>query len=370
MEPKRLSLRPYAKDPNLDLHTMTEEYRTFGHRLEPYIADSTRIVWDALDREALVLFEGAQGALLDIDHGTYPFVTSSNTLAGAACAGAGVGPKDINEVWGVAKAYSTRVGAGPFPTELFDETGDAAARGRRRVRHHHRPAAPLRLARPRRAQVRRADERPDRARADQARRADRLRPAQGRGPLPRARRAPRSTSSPTTSRSCTRPSPSTASSPAGARTSPASAPTTTCRRTRATTSTSSADYLNLPIALIGVGPGPRPDHLDRRLPGDRAARGRGGGLGTASPAPGLERLGLVRCALRLGLLGQDSTAHCVVMALPRCVSAATPARGTRSSPAAPTFPSRFSKAWRSPTIAESIHSSMYLRIAALDCGCS
>jgi adenylosuccinate synthase len=123
LEPKRLSLRPYAKDPILDLHTMTEEYRTFGHRLEPYIADSTRIVWDALDRESLVLFEGAQGALLDIDHGTYPFVTSSNTLAGAACAGAGVGPKDINEVWGVAKAYSTRVGAGPFPTELHDETG-------------------------------------------------------------------------------------------------------------------------------------------------------------------------------------------------------------------------------------------------------
>jgi adenylosuccinate synthase len=123
LEPKRLSLRPYAKDPILDLHTMTEEYRTFGHRLEPYIADSTRIVWDALDRESLVLFEGAQGALLDIDHGTYPFVTSSNTLSGAACAGAGVGPKDINEVWGVAKAYSTRVGAGPFPTELHDETG-------------------------------------------------------------------------------------------------------------------------------------------------------------------------------------------------------------------------------------------------------
>jgi len=71
-----------------------------------------------------VLFQGAQGALLDIDHGTYPFVTSSNTLSGAACAGAGVGPKDINDVWGVAKAYSTRVGSGPFPTELHDDTGD------------------------------------------------------------------------------------------------------------------------------------------------------------------------------------------------------------------------------------------------------
>jgi adenylosuccinate synthase len=123
MEPKRQLLRPFAKDPSLDLHAITEEYRTFGHRLEPYIADTTRIVWDSLDRERLVLFEGAQGALLDIDHGTYPFVTSSNTLAGAACAGTGVGPRDINEVWGVAKAYSTRVGAGPFPTELDDEIG-------------------------------------------------------------------------------------------------------------------------------------------------------------------------------------------------------------------------------------------------------
>ena len=124
MEPKRQSLRPYAKDPMLDLHSIVEEYRTYGHRLEPYIADTQKIVWDSLDADRLVLFEGAQGALLDIDHGTYPFVTSSNTVAGAACAGAGVGPRDLNEVWGLAKAYSTRVGAGPFPTELEDELGD------------------------------------------------------------------------------------------------------------------------------------------------------------------------------------------------------------------------------------------------------
>jgi adenylosuccinate synthase len=70
-----------------------------------------------------VLFEGAQGTMLDVDHGTYPFVTSSNPIAGAACVGAGVGPADIDEVWGVAKAYSTRVGAGPFPSELEDEIG-------------------------------------------------------------------------------------------------------------------------------------------------------------------------------------------------------------------------------------------------------
>ena len=102
---------------------MTEEYLRYGHRLEPFIADTARILWDALDAGRTVIFEGAQGTLLDLDHGTYPFVTSSNPVAGAACVGAGVGPADIDEVWGVAKAYSTRVGAGPFPTELDDELG-------------------------------------------------------------------------------------------------------------------------------------------------------------------------------------------------------------------------------------------------------
>ncbi|HEY6781308.1 MAG TPA: adenylosuccinate synthase [Thermoleophilaceae bacterium] len=124
MEPKRLQLRPFAKDPELDLHTMTEEYLSFGHRLEPYIADTPPLAWRALDSDKLVVFEGAQGTLLDIDHGTYPFVTSSNPVAGSACVGAGVGPKAIDEVWGIAKAYATRVGAGPFPTELEDDLGE------------------------------------------------------------------------------------------------------------------------------------------------------------------------------------------------------------------------------------------------------
>jgi len=124
MEPKRLMLRPFAKDPQLDLHTMTEEYRILGHRLEPYIADTAPIAWRALDDGGLVVFEGAQGTMLDIDHGTYPFVTSSNPVAGAACVGAGVGPRSIDEVWGIAKAYATRVGAGPFPTELDDSVGE------------------------------------------------------------------------------------------------------------------------------------------------------------------------------------------------------------------------------------------------------
>jgi adenylosuccinate synthase len=125
LEPKRLSLRPYAKAPELDLQTMTEQYLTYGHVLEQYIADTPKLVWECLDSGANVLFEGAQGTLLDIDHGTYPFVTSSNPVAGAACTGTGVGPRDIDEIWGVTKAYATRVGAGPLPTELHDELGDS-----------------------------------------------------------------------------------------------------------------------------------------------------------------------------------------------------------------------------------------------------
>jgi len=111
-------------DPRLDLHAMVEEHVNFGHRLEPHIADTARLCWEALESDETVIFEGAQATLLDLDHGTYPFVTSSNPIAGAACVGAGVGPKDIDEVWGIAKAYATRVGAGPFPTELFDDIGE------------------------------------------------------------------------------------------------------------------------------------------------------------------------------------------------------------------------------------------------------
>jgi adenylosuccinate synthase len=130
LEPKKLTLRPYDRDPRLDLQSMTEEYLTYGHRLEQHIGDTTTMAHKLLDANRIVLFEGAQGTLLDIDHGTYPFVTSSNPVAGAACIGAGVGPKDIDEVWGITKAYATRVGAGPFPTELDDEQGEALrARG-------------------------------------------------------------------------------------------------------------------------------------------------------------------------------------------------------------------------------------------------
>jgi adenylosuccinate synthase len=93
-------------------------------RLEPYIADSIGVVHEALEAGQQVLFEGAQATFLDLDHGTYPFVTSSNPVAGGACTGAGVGPRHIDRVIGIAKAYITRVGAGPFPTELFDDVGN------------------------------------------------------------------------------------------------------------------------------------------------------------------------------------------------------------------------------------------------------
>lgn len=94
-------------------------------RLAPHVADTVGLVHEALDAHRNVLFEGAQATFLDLDHGTYPFVTSSNPVAGGACTGAGIGPRDIQRVVGIAKAYITRVGAGPFPTELFDEHGDA-----------------------------------------------------------------------------------------------------------------------------------------------------------------------------------------------------------------------------------------------------
>jgi adenylosuccinate synthase len=114
----------YNKLP-VDIDALCAEYLDVcGPRMAPYIADAVTLVHDALDAGQHVLLEGAQATFLDLDHGTYPFVTSSNPTAGGACTGAGIGPRDITRVIGIAKAYVTRVGAGPFPTELFDEVGD------------------------------------------------------------------------------------------------------------------------------------------------------------------------------------------------------------------------------------------------------
>jgi adenylosuccinate synthase len=108
----------------LDAERIVEEYMALAARLQPHVTDTASLLYSALRRGEHVMFEGAQGVLLDLDHGTYPFVTSSNPVAGAALASGGVGPHWVDRVIGVMKAYTTRVGAGPFPTELFDETGE------------------------------------------------------------------------------------------------------------------------------------------------------------------------------------------------------------------------------------------------------
>ncbi|MFV2062775.1 MAG: adenylosuccinate synthase, partial [Chloroflexota bacterium] len=109
--------------PGFDLDELTAEALAWGERLRAHIVDTTTLVQAALAADKLVILEGAQGTLLDLDHGTYPYVTSSNPIAGGACTGGGVGPLQIGQVIGVLKAYSTRVGSGPFPTELDDEAG-------------------------------------------------------------------------------------------------------------------------------------------------------------------------------------------------------------------------------------------------------
>lgn len=114
--------RVYGQE-EIKFEEVYEEYLAYAERIRPYVTDSSLIINEYLNKEKKVLFEGAQGTLLDIDHGTYPYVTSSNPVAGAACVGAGVGPTRISRVLGVVKSYTTRVGEGPFPTELNCEAG-------------------------------------------------------------------------------------------------------------------------------------------------------------------------------------------------------------------------------------------------------
>jgi adenylosuccinate synthase len=109
--------------PRVDLDALCEEYLAYGERLRPHIADTTIFLAEQLDHGRRVLFEGAHGTLLDIDHGTYPYVTSSNVVSGAVGTGGGVAPRHVSRVLGISKAYTTRVGGGPFPTELDDAVG-------------------------------------------------------------------------------------------------------------------------------------------------------------------------------------------------------------------------------------------------------
>ena len=118
----QMLVKLYNRRP-IDVDETTDELLKLGERLKPYVANTSLVLNKALDEGKTVLFEGGQATMLDVDHGTYPFVTSSNPTAGGACTGTGVGPTKITRVIGVSKAYVTRVGEGPFPTELFDEDG-------------------------------------------------------------------------------------------------------------------------------------------------------------------------------------------------------------------------------------------------------
>src|SRR3972149_7467648 len=121
---KNAYLTQVLKEDGFELSEIFDEYLRYKSRLEKYVTNASLILHKEIEKGRNVLFEGAQGALLDLDHGTYPYVTASNTLAGNACAGSGIGPTMIHSVIGVAKAYTTRVGEGPFPTELQDEWGE------------------------------------------------------------------------------------------------------------------------------------------------------------------------------------------------------------------------------------------------------
>jgi adenylosuccinate synthase len=121
-------LQHYFRQPVVDFQSTLDGLMGHAERVRPLIVDVTRELADLRTQGANVLFEGAQGAMLDVDHGTYPFVTSSNTTAGGASTGTGLGPRNFDAVLGIVKAYATRVGAGPFPTELFDEAGEHLSR--------------------------------------------------------------------------------------------------------------------------------------------------------------------------------------------------------------------------------------------------
>lgn len=127
VEKNKILTRVYNQLP-MDSDEIVDEYIALSERLLPMVDDTSYLIWNALEQGKVVLFEGAQGTLLDVDHGTYPFVTSSNPTAGGAPIGTGIGPKAIDDVVGVAKAYISRVGSGPFPTELFDEDGETMVR--------------------------------------------------------------------------------------------------------------------------------------------------------------------------------------------------------------------------------------------------
>lgn len=124
LEEKNFLLSRFFRADILEFQPIYDSYLLMAEKMVPFISNVSLEIDEAIRKGEKVLFEGAQGTHLDIDHGTYPFVTSSNPVSGAVCAGAGVGPDKLHHIMGIVKAYTTRVGAGPFPTELLDETGD------------------------------------------------------------------------------------------------------------------------------------------------------------------------------------------------------------------------------------------------------
>ena len=275
LEPKQQMLRPFARDPRLDLHAMTEEYLRYGHRLEPHIADTARLCWDALDSGKQRALRGRPGddarprpRHLSVRHLLEPRRRCRLRRRRAS------GPADIGEVWGVAKAYATRVGAGPFPTELDDELG-----ARLRERGGERGTT---TGRDRRVgwldlvALRYAVRLNTMTGADdhQARRARGHRPAARSPSATAAPRAPFSTSSPGTSRSSTAPRPNTRSCPAS------TSDISDCRSEEELPQ-AARDYLRLHRRGRRRAdpprrrrPGPRPGDLDRRARARSCARRR------------------------------------------------------------------------------------------------
>lgn len=128
LEEKNFLIEHRFKLTPLDPKQVIEEYLEYGQKLAPHITDTTQVLQNRISEGSRVLFEGAQGTLLDIDHGTYPFVTSSNVIAGNVCCGSGISPTKVENIWGVVKGYSTRVGQGGFPTELDNDLGEELRR--------------------------------------------------------------------------------------------------------------------------------------------------------------------------------------------------------------------------------------------------
>ncbi len=164
-------LQHYYKEPAIDFQKTLDEAMEYAELLKPMMADVAATLHDLRKHGKDIMFEGAQGSLLDIDHGTYPYVTSSNTTAGGTATGSGFGPLYLDYVLGITKAYTTRVGSGPFPTELFDDVGAYLAKRGHEFRCHHRSRSSLRLVRCRDPAPRHRDQQHLRPVPDQARRA-------------------------------------------------------------------------------------------------------------------------------------------------------------------------------------------------------